>query len=120
MSQVSSGELCLLSPSVDLLLESVEATTKGRVDGGYGGEGVGQPRAANNGVGSREEKRAAQSGGSQPVAMAGRDSFDHPVQPQSPQVIAHTAGGNLLGRQPQQLTPMLTQITVGKDRKSVV
>src|ERR1039458_3133892 len=103
MSQVSSGELCLLSPSVDLLLESVEATTKGRVDGGYGGQGVCQPGPQNTRVGSREEKRAAQSGGSQPVAMAGRDSFDHPVQPQSPQVIAHTAGGNLLDRKSTRL-----------------
>src|SRR6266849_3189129 len=97
MCQVSSGELGVIDPFVDLCVDFVEGVFKGGVDGAKAGQSGGQARAQDAGIDTSEEQGCSETELGDAIAEAVGQAFDHIVEAQTAKLIADCALGERFG-----------------------
>lgn len=110
MCQVSSCELGLLDPCIDLCVDFVECTLERGIDGAENWKCGGQARAQQAVVEACEEQGRAKAEFGDAVAEAVRRALDQVVQAQAAELISHCALGDRFWIASRQSRNMMAQI----------
>ena len=114
MSQVSRRNLSFLDPSVDHLIDLVEALTQFGVVQSFNGSDLGEAGPQNSVICAGAKQGGAPTQPRHSVTVSPRDPLDQAVQAKPAQVISHLARGHVVGGFTQQGSPMVAQVAVGK------
>src|SRR6266852_4031293 len=110
MCQVSSGEFCLVDPSIDVLVDFVEGWLERCIGGAEVWKRGGQSRTQQSVVGAGKEQRCAQAELGDAIAEAVRQALDQAVEAQASQLVGDGALGDRLRIAAGQSRKMLAQI----------
>ena|SRR6516165_1673301 len=114
MSQVSCGYLFLLDPAIDERIEFVEASAQCGVVETLNRYDLGEAGSQDSVEGASTKQRGAPAFPRDAIIVSARDSFDQGVQAKPAQVVCHLARGHVVGGFPEQGSPMVPQVAVGK------
>src|SRR3954469_15517017 len=114
MSQVSCGYLSSLDPLVDDSFNLVEAAAQFGVVQNLDGDDLSQAGSQDPIIGAGAKQGGAPAQPGDLIAVSPRDSLDQAMQSQPAQVIRHLARGHVFRGLPQQGSPIVPQIAVGK------
>src|SRR5262249_20528914 len=114
MSQVSCGQPCLLDPAVEYPIERIKTSAQLGIVPSFLGNDLGEAGAQEPIIraGAKQDRSIPLS--RYPIAMGPRNPLDQPMQAKSPQMVRHLARSYVVGRLPQQGSPMVPQVAVGK------
>src|SRR4051794_22125293 len=114
MSQVSCRQPCLLDPVVEHLFERIKAAAQLGIVPSFLGNDLGEAGAQEPIIRAGAEQERPTPLSRHPIAMGPSDPLDQAVQPQAPQVVRHLTRSDVVRRLPQQGSPTVPQVAVGK------
>ena len=96
MSQVSRGDLSFLDPSVDHLIDLVEALAQFGVVQNLDGNDLREAGSQDSVICASAKQGGAPAQPCHPVTVGSRDPLDQAVQAEPAQVISHLARGHVV------------------------
>src|SRR5215469_9371151 len=112
LDQVLRGQFGLIHPRIDLLFEFIEAEPQGGWKRRRLRQHQPKARSQHSGVGSCAEDGPTEAKTGEAVTVSFWDAFDQAVQPQSPQLVAHSALGEVLHRLAEQGGQIVSEVAV--------
>src|SRR5215208_3340283 len=116
MSQVSCSQFSAIDPGVDFLANSIKARPQGVGNGRVRGQDHSQAWPKDTGPGTSAEQGGSEAEIGETITVRLWNAFDHSMQTQASQVIAHSALRKFFDRQAQQLGEVRAQLAVGETR----